>query len=49
LILHDVFLAYGFFLFPPFTNAYISHKLWGITLGGLMLIIFSHYNHSALQ
>ncbi len=27
LILHDVFLAYGFFLFPPFTNAYISHKL----------------------
>lgn len=43
------FFAYGFFLFPPFTNAYISHDLRGITLKGLMLIIFLHYNHCALQ
>jgi hypothetical protein len=42
LILHDFFVAYEFFLFPPFTNAYISHNLRGITLGGLMLIIFPH-------
>jgi hypothetical protein len=46
LILHDVFVAYGFFLFLPFTN--ISQNLRGITLGGLMLIIFPHYNHCAL-